>query len=331
MGWWRASMPPIDLSPAFTAARTDAAMASRLAWRSRAASILSPRATEWSPRSLMRKRRNDPLAASRTAASGDEGRRQAIPRRRRAQEYRLRPPARRNSRHPWRERRREIDAGQNPLWRSDADARRNSSQWAGDPDRQPFSRAALWHCDGLPRDEPCSQYDGRAEPLSRRREVLQSPPRDLYRRTAIPAVAELSCRSYRDGSIARHRQAADGRDRARGSPQGESHHLRRTYSDADAGGKASSFRADQPATEGSGFDYFHQPCIGGSARNLRPDHDSARRRSRHNGRGQVLHPRNNHPPHGGPIAHKRALWRRRRASCAAAARRQSPHRAKPVD
>ena len=40
-------------------------------------------------------------------------------------------------------------------------------------------------------NEPRALDDGGAEPLSRRGEILQSPARHLYRRPAVPAVAEL--------------------------------------------------------------------------------------------------------------------------------------------
>ena len=112
--------------------------------------------------------------------------------------------------------------------------RRNPPRRPADPDRRPGLRAAIRHRDGLSGDQSRPLDDGRAKPLSRRREVLQPPAGHLYRSAAIPSVAELSGRPDGDGPVARHRQAADGRNRARGSPQGESHHLRRADRDADA-------------------------------------------------------------------------------------------------
>ena len=89
--------------------------------------------------------------------------------------------------------------------------------------------------------------------------------------------------------------------------EGEDHHLRRADRDADAGGEASSLRADRPAAQGAGFDHLHQPRAGGSARNLRPDHHPAGRRACHHRRRQSVFARDDHPPYGRPIADRRTL------------------------
>jgi simple sugar transport system ATP-binding protein len=47
---------------------------------------------------------------------------------------------------------------------------------------------------------------------------------------------------------------------------------------------------------------FHQPCIGGSARNLRSNHRPQRRRPHHHRGRQDLLPRNAYTPHGRPVA-----------------------------
>ena len=245
MGWWRVSTPPIARSPASTAAPTGAATASPAAWRvdgrlffcrqGRRGGRLAALTREW--------RHDDPPPPEAPLLEMREHR-QGISRRRRAEEYRLRPAARRSARDSGRERRRQVDAGQDPLRRRHAARRAKSGstarriQIAGPACARRHGIAMVYQETSLVPDA-----DGRAKPLSGRRKVLQPPARHLYRGAAIASVAELSRRSDGDRPVARHREAADGRDRASGSSQGEDHHIRRADRDPDPGGEASSLRA----------------------------------------------------------------------------------------
>ena len=90
-------------------------------------------------RRRVRRRGSDAMTVPpdvRNAAPGDARRRQGISRRRRAEGHRLRFAARRSARHLRRERRRQVDAGQDPLRRGRADARRNPPRRAAHPDRR---------------------------------------------------------------------------------------------------------------------------------------------------------------------------------------------------
>ena len=166
----------------------------------------------------------------------------------------------------------------------------------------PGRRAAIRDRDGLPGDEPRPDADGRAKSLSGRREVLQPSAGNLYRRAATASVAEFSSRSDGDRPVARHREAADGRNRARGPSRSQNHYLRRADRHFDSGGEAPSLRPDRSAAPAAGFGHLHQPCAGGSARDLRPDHHFAGRRAHHHRRRRHVLSRVDHPPHGRAIA-----------------------------
>ena len=110
-----------------------------------------------------------------------------------------------------------------------------------------LGRAPARHRDGLPGDQPGALADRGAEPLSRRREVLQPAARHLYRRPSSSSRPELRRRSGGTGRQPRRGAEADGRDRPRGPAEGPDHHLRRADRDPDAGGKAPFLRPDRPA------------------------------------------------------------------------------------
>ena len=85
------------------------------------------------------------------------------------------------------------------------------------------------------------------------------------------------------------------------------------------------FALDRAAAQGTGFDHLHQPRVGGSARNLRSDHHSQGRRPHRHGRRRDFLARDDHPPHGRPVADRRTLWSRGRRArgCARPVRKSS--------
>ena len=165
-------------------------------------------------------------SASRNTAFGNEKSLQGISGRRRAEDYRFPTSPRRGPRNRRRERGRQVDAGQDPVRRGRALGGRNSSRRRSHPDRWPRVCAALWDRDGLSGDQSCAVADRRAKSLSGRREILQSPEGHLYRGAAVSAVPQLPRRPHGDCPVARHREAPNGRDRAGGASQRQSHHLR---------------------------------------------------------------------------------------------------------
>jgi simple sugar transport system ATP-binding protein len=114
--------------------------------------------------------------------------------------------------------------------------------------------------------------------------------RNLYRRPAIPPVAELSGRSNCDGPIARdcERQMVEIARAVR--LKAKVNIFDEPTATLTPEEKRHLF-ALIPAAEGSSIDYLHQSRVGRSARNLRSHHDLARRRACCHGRREVLHAR----------------------------------------
>ena len=95
------------------------------------------------------------------------------------------------ARDPRRERRWQIHAHQDAGWRHPAFIRRTLSRRQENRAGKSRRRAPPWHRDGLPRNQLGSFADRRSKSLPKRRQAVQSPPGNLHRRPAIPAVAQL--------------------------------------------------------------------------------------------------------------------------------------------
>ncbi len=217
-----------------------------------------------------------------------------------------------NPRAARRERRRQVDADQGDGRRRRGDVRDDVPSRSADELRVSQRGARGRHCHGLSGDEPGAVDDGRAEPLSRHRELPEPPARHLHRRPAVPAVAEFPGRSGRHGRDAGCCQAADGRDRARRPPQCRGHHLRRADRLADARGEAPLLRPHAAAQEAGRLHRLHLARAGGGAADRRPHHHHARRRGGGDRRHLGFRPRQDHRRDGRPLAVVGALPAARR-------------------
>ena len=119
----------------------------------------------------------------------------------------------------------------------------------------------------------------RAESVPRPGAILQPAARHLHRRAAIPAVAQFRRGADHDGEPARRRQEADGGDRARGAPQRQGHHLRRTDREPDARGEEIFLRSRARPEAPRRVDHLHFARARGGAADLRPHHGAARRQA----------------------------------------------------
>ena len=267
------------------------------------------------------------MSAAHRNAQGDQG----VSRRSGGQGRDFRARARRDPCAARRERRRQVDADQDHGRAStEPTAARCCSTASPSAFTDAGRGARARHRHGVPGDQPGAVDDGRPEPLSRRREVLQPPARHLHRRAAVPAVAEFPGRS--DGDR-RHLGAAKKQmvEIARAvQPKRPGHHLRRADRVADARGEASFLRSDRAAEGARRVDHLHLACAGGGAADRRPHHHAARRRACRHRRHRELRPRQDHPRHGRPHACPTSSTASGRGSDPAR-RREGAERPEPVD
>ena len=151
----------------------------------------------------------------------------------------------------------QVDADQDDRWRRPAHGGRDLDRRGEDRARLAVTGAQPRHRDGLSGDQLGAVADGRAEHLPDGREALPPAARHLHRRPAVPAVAQLPCRSDRDGVQPRRRPEADGGDRPGGPPQRTRDRLRRADGDADAGGEASVLFARRAPEGARRVDHLH--------------------------------------------------------------------------
>ena len=221
-----------------------------------------------------------------------------------------------------RERRRQVDADQDHGRRDRADQRRDPVRRQADGVPVAGRGAAARHHHGVPGDQPGAVDDGGAEPLPRRREILQPPARHLHRRAAVPAVAELST------SIRRRRSATLGAAKKQmvEIARAVRHNARVIIFDEPTASltpeeKHAFLRADAAAEGARRVDHLHLACAGGGAASCRPHHHPARRRAGRDRRHVSVRPRQDHPRHGRPQPVRRALQRTARQRRGAPARR----------
>ena len=100
---------------------------------------------------------------------------------------------------------------------------------------------------------------------------------DQHRRDAVAAVVEFQRRSIDARRKPRHREAADGGDRPRRSPQRQGLHLRRADRFADARGDPASLPSLEYPARARRRHHLHFARARGSVEHRRPHHRVARR------------------------------------------------------
>ena len=173
-----------------------------------------------------------------------------------------------------RERRRKVDADKDHGRRHRGNARHHAARRQACLLQDAGRSVAPRRHHGLPGNQPGTVHDGRPEPLSRRRKIVQPFARHLHRRANLSQLDEFQRRSLGHGVHAGGGEKADGRDRARGPSECACHHFRRAHGVTHSGRKISLFLLNEESQETRRVDRFHFPCFGGSAAKCRPHQHS---------------------------------------------------------